>query len=104
MAFVAYNPLAGGMLSGKYPAPPLLLKDGKLKEDATTFEAPIPEVGRFSNTFAVQGALYRDRFQTAAHFRAVEIVRTAAQKKGLSLVEVALRWLVHHSALKVKEK
>jgi aflatoxin B1 aldehyde reductase len=31
------------------------------------------------------------------------IVEQAAEKHGLSMIEIALRWTVHHSALKIKD-
>ena len=33
------------------------------------------------------------------NFKAVEVIQRAAEKHGLSMVEVALRWIIHHSAL-----
>ena len=36
--------------------------------------------------------------------QAVQIVDKASQKHGLTLLETAMRWVIHHSALKTKAK
>jgi aflatoxin B1 aldehyde reductase len=77
MRFYAYNPLAGGLLTGKYPAP-----------DAG------PSAGRFTQ------ATYRDRYWRGSHFRALEIIRRACQETGSAMTEAALCWLRYHSFLK----
>ena len=81
---VIYNPIAGGLLSGKIKS---------LDQ--------VPDEGRFSDK-AVSGKLYRTRYYRDSTFKAVQIVEKAAADAGLSMVEVALRWVVHHSALKIK--
>ena len=78
---VVYNPLAGGILSGKY----------------TTMDTP--DEGRFSATNASQGAMYRERYFRPSFLKALEMIEPAAKQHQLSLIEIALRWLVHHSKL-----
>ncbi|OGM51314.1 hypothetical protein ABOM_000422, partial [Aspergillus bombycis] len=80
---VIFNPLAGGFFSGKY------------KTTGT------PTDGRFSDQNAVLGKMYRDRYFKSSTFHALEIIEPVIQKYGLSMVEVALRWCVHHSALNI---
>ena len=75
-AFVAYNPLAGGLLTGKHAA------NGEVKD------------GRFKNN-----PNYLPRFYTSSNFRALEIIQHACEADGLSMVEATYRWLIHHSAL-----
>jgi aflatoxin B1 aldehyde reductase len=82
---VIYNPLAGGLFSGKIKS-----------KDIT------PSDGRFSNT-AGSGQQYRERYFKNETFKALQIVENAVEKHSLSLVETALRWCVHHSELKVKD-
>ena len=65
----AYNPLAGGLLTGKHDA------------------AAPPRGGRFSSE------LYRRRYWNAAQFDAVARARSIAADTGLSLIELSLRWL-----------
>lgn len=80
---VVYNPIAGGLFSGK-------LKSADV----------VPESGRFSDT-ANSGVRYRERYLRDSTFAALQLIEAAAEKHGLSVIEVALRWVVHHSALKV---
>jgi aflatoxin B1 aldehyde reductase len=47
--------------------------------------------------------MYRERYFKDETFKALQIVENAVDKHGLTLVETALRWCVHHSALKVKD-
>ncbi|KAM3550836.1 hypothetical protein MY1884_008043 [Beauveria asiatica] len=80
---VVYNPLAGGLFSGKIKS-----KD------------VVPESGRFSDEASVQGGRYRDRYFKDGVFRALQIAEQAAvDKHGLTLIETALRWTAHHSKL-----
>ena len=72
--FIAYNPLAGGLLSGKYAD-----------------IAAIPGKGRFSGEF------YRDRYWQDRYFKAVASLLPTVRRSRIPLAEAALRWLVHHS-------
>lgn len=84
---VVYNPLAGGLFSGKY----------------TTLDTP--GEGRFSSTNSNQGKMYRERYFRGPTFEALKIIEPVVKEHNLTLIETALRWVVHHSALKVsKEK
>lgn len=71
---VVYNPVAGGLLTGKQPR-----------------EAPIPGT-RFD-----KNQLYLDRYWHPAYFDAVDRLRQIAASAGRSLVSLALNWLLHHS-------
>jgi aflatoxin B1 aldehyde reductase len=81
---VIYNPLAGGFFSGKYKS------------------ADIPSEGRYSDASGALGAQYRKRYFRDVNFEALSIVEPVAAKHNLSLVEIALRWLAHHSALDIQ--
>ncbi|XP_006783304.1 aflatoxin B1 aldehyde reductase member 3 [Neolamprologus brichardi] len=87
MRFYAYNPLAGGLLTGKYHYED---KDGS--QPAGRF---------FGNSWA--GA-YRDRYWKKSHFQAIEVVlqalETAYGSEKPSLTSAAMRWMYHHSQLK----
>jgi len=72
---VVYNPLAGGLLTGKQRR-----------------EGPLPGT-RFDNN-----QLYLGRYWHAAYFDALDELSAAAAKAGRSLVDVALCWLLYHSA------
>ncbi|MCJ1474407.1 Aflatoxin B1 aldehyde reductase member 2 [Lambiella insularis] len=80
---VIYNPLAGGLFSGKYKS------------------AEVPTEGRYSDTSKI-GGMYRKRYFRDATFDALRLIEPVAQKHNLTLLEVALRWCVHHSALEMK--
>ncbi|RAH65096.1 aldo/keto reductase family protein [Aspergillus aculeatinus CBS 121060] len=81
---VVYNPLAGGILSGKYKT------------------QDIPEDGRYSDKSST-GTLYRKRYFKDATFDALRIIEPVAEKHGLTLPEIAFRWIRHHSLLNIKE-
>ncbi|MCJ1299638.1 hypothetical protein MMC08_002430 [Hypocenomyce scalaris] len=81
MGFYAYNPLGGGFFAGQ------LKKEGNV-EKGSRFD---PEKW--------QGKMYRARYWNDSYFGALDIVRPVAEKHGLTLAEVALRWMTHHSQL-----
>jgi aryl-alcohol dehydrogenase-like predicted oxidoreductase len=77
---IPYNPLAGGLLSGKYdPA------------------APPPEGSRF--TLGNAAETYRSRYWRSEEFAAVERLRPIAAEAGLSLVTMAIAWVLAHPAV-----
>lgn len=78
MRFYAYNPMAGGLLTGRYAR----------FEDA-------PSDGRFTHR-----PNYQKRYWKKSFFEAVELVRRAAEKYGLGTVEAVYRWLAFHSMLR----
>ena len=82
---VVYNPIAGGLLSGKIKSVDQVPDDG----------------GRFSDNGG-HGQLYRNRYYRESTFKAVQTIEKAATEAGLTMVETALRWMVHHSALNIK--
>jgi aryl-alcohol dehydrogenase-like predicted oxidoreductase len=77
---IPYNPLAGGLLSGKY--------------DPT---APPPEGSRF--TLGNAAETYRSRYWRSEEFAAVERLRPIAAEAGLSLVTMAIAWVLAHPAV-----
>merc|ERR1712093_728272 len=82
---VVYNPIAGGLFSGKYKS-----KD-------------IPSEGGYSDAVGRMGEMYRKRYFKDSTFDALKIIEPVAEKHGLTMVETALRWVVNHSALNVKD-
>lgn len=79
-SFVAYNPLAAGLLAGKYTAP-------------VSDEDKVPK-GRFKDN-----PNYLPRFYTGPNFEAVELIRQACDAASISMVEATYRWLLFHSSL-----
>jgi 1-deoxyxylulose-5-phosphate synthase len=72
---IVYNPLAGGLLTGKQH------RDRPLS--GTRFDS---------------NQMYLDRYWHPAYFDAVDELQEAATQAGLTLVELSLAWLLHHSA------
>ncbi|KAJ7208769.1 Aldo/keto reductase [Mycena haematopus] len=83
IAFYEFNPLAGGFFTDRYTS-----IDEK-SEAGSRFDAK----GR-------QGQNYRARYWKPAYFDALAEVRPVVAKHGLSMAEVALRWISHHSLLR----
>jgi aflatoxin B1 aldehyde reductase len=44
------------------------------------------------------------RYFRDAAFEALEVIEKAIQPHGLTMIETALRWLVHHSELRLANK
>jgi 1-deoxyxylulose-5-phosphate synthase len=72
---IAYNPLAGGFLSGKY----------------RSLDEPPPGT-RF--TLGKTGDLYRERYWQQAQLEAVEHLRRHFEKRGKALATVAIAWVL----------
>ncbi|MFZ0960693.1 MAG: aldo/keto reductase [Terriglobia bacterium] len=72
VAVVPYNPLAGGLLTGKH----------------SRQSGPAPGT-RFDGN-----KMYQDRYWHDDDFAAVEELRAIAQEAGKTLVELALRWML----------
>ncbi|KAG9002387.1 hypothetical protein FRB93_011504 [Tulasnella sp. JGI-2019a] len=85
MRLVIYNPVAGGLLSGKF----LSSKDTDNAEKGSRFDKDL-----------AGGKIYSRRYVNDDTFQAVKVVHEAAVKEQLTLIEVALRWLQHHSVLR----
>ena len=71
--FIAYNPLAGGLLTGKHIG-----------------AQNSPPKGRFS------GQYYRARYWKEEYFHAVDRLAAAARRAHIPPTDVAIRWLLHH--------
>nr|XP_017202003.2 aflatoxin B1 aldehyde reductase member 4 isoform X1 [Oryctolagus cuniculus] len=86
MRFYAYNPLAGGLLTGRYKY-----------EDQ---DAKKPEGRFFGNNWA---ETYRNRYWKEEHFKGIALVEKALQaaygSSAPSMTSAALRWMYHHSQL-----
>ncbi|KAK0520301.1 hypothetical protein OC835_007254 [Tilletia horrida] len=85
MSFYIFNPLIGGFLTGAYASK----------------ESEAQPAGRFDEN-RMQGKMYRQRYWQDHYFEAVEALKPVVQKHGLTLAEVVLRWLNHHSVLDPK--
>ena len=77
MRFYAYNPMAGGLLTGRYSS----------FSDA-------PTDGRFTHR-----PNYQKRYWKESYFDALRVIQDACAKYELTTVEATYRWLAHHSML-----
>ena len=77
MRFYAFNPLAGGLLTGKH----------------TDFDSA-PSPGRFT-----ERGSYRKRYWRESLFTAVRTLVAVCERNQIPPAEAALRWLAHHSCL-----
>ena len=77
---IPYNPIAGGLLSGKHSR-----------------TAPPPEGGRF--TLGSAGSLYQDRYWHDREFDTIEALGNLAQEAGVSLVTLSVAWVLAHKAI-----
>lgn len=71
---MVYNPLGGGLLTGRH-----------------SFGAN-PSEGRFGDSRLAK--MYKERYWNAAVFEAIADLVTLAEKAGIPMTELALRWLV----------
>ncbi len=81
MSFYAYNPLAGGLLTGRY-----------------TSAKNLPKEGRF-----VDRDNYLERYWKQEYFDALQALFEACAAHGIDPVKAAFSWLVNHSLLDAGE-
>ncbi|MDB5416451.1 MAG: Aryl-alcohol dehydrogenase [Rubritepida sp.] len=80
IAVIPYNPLAGGMLTGKH--------------DRT---APPPAGSRF--TLGSAGARYQERYWNQREFETIEALRPIAAEAGMSMAKMAMAWVLANPAI-----
>ncbi|KII89017.1 hypothetical protein PLICRDRAFT_139183 [Plicaturopsis crispa FD-325 SS-3] len=83
IAFYEFNPLGGGFFTGRYNS----------LDDAV-------EAGSRFDPAKVQGKSYRNRYWNEPYFKALASIRAVAEAHGLTMSEIALRWVSHHSLMK----
>jgi len=86
VGFMAYNALAGGMLTGKYSEVPAAADDTDRRRATASFAAPR---GRM-DTRGWGGTLYR--YRTEAAQEAIRQYQALATQHQLTLTELSLRW------------
>jgi aryl-alcohol dehydrogenase-like predicted oxidoreductase len=77
---IPYNPIAGGLLSGKYDR-----------------QAPPTEGSRF--TLGNAGSNYQNRYWHDREFDTVEALMSVAKEAGVSLVTLAVAWVLSNGAI-----
>ncbi|KAJ7916808.1 Aldo/keto reductase [Mycena leptocephala] len=83
IAFYEFNPLAGGLLTDRY----------------TSMDTKAESGSRFDPEF-MAGKAYRGRYWKPEFFDALAAVRAVVTAHGLTMAEVALRWVSHHSLMR----
>ncbi|KAF5391077.1 hypothetical protein D9757_003113 [Collybiopsis confluens] len=83
ISFYEFNPLGGGFFTGRY----------------TSLEDQVEPGSRFDPN-KPQGQNYRHRYWNEPYFEAMGSIQTVAEKHNLTMAEVALRWVSHHSLMK----
>ncbi|KAG0246401.1 aflatoxin B1 aldehyde reductase member 2 [Mortierella sp. GBAus27b] len=81
ISFYAYNPLGGGLLSGKI----------KLEDDVTEGSRYDPKTP--------YGNYFRERYWNRLNLEGVQILDAAAKANNLTMIEASFRWMKHHSGL-----
>ncbi|WP_421988783.1 aldo/keto reductase [Roseococcus sp.] len=80
IAVIPYNPLAGGMLTGKHLA-----------------DAPPTPGSRF--TLGEAGPRYQERYWNRREFETVEALKPVAAEAGMSMATMAMRWVISNPAI-----
>jgi 1-deoxyxylulose-5-phosphate synthase len=81
LAVLSFNPLAGGLLTGKY--------QGGL----------IPEKGRFSPEIGPFGEIYRQRYWHEREFHTIEMLRDVASRQAVSLATLSVAWVLANPSI-----
>jgi aryl-alcohol dehydrogenase-like predicted oxidoreductase len=76
LAVMPYNPLAGGLLTGKH------------RLDVQ------PETGRFTATLGDAGARYQERYWHKHEFETIDKLNAIAKQSGTSLTKTSLAWVL----------
>jgi aryl-alcohol dehydrogenase (NADP+) len=80
VAVIPYNPLAGGLLSGKHDR-----------------HAPPPAGSRFQ--LGTAGARYQERYWHQQEFETIDALIRVAAEAGMSMTTMALRWVLSNPAI-----
>lgn len=81
VAVTPFNPLAGGLLTGKYR-----------KEET-------PSEGRFSIANGQFGKIYQERYWQEREFEAIARIEAIADTRGLAMPTLAVSWLMANSSV-----
>jgi aryl-alcohol dehydrogenase-like predicted oxidoreductase len=81
LAVNCYNPLAGGLLTGRYT------------------KADDPDKGRFSSELGGFGAMYKARYWREREFETIDQLLTIAGDLGEPLPKIAIAWIMANPAI-----
>jgi aryl-alcohol dehydrogenase (NADP+) len=80
LAVIPYNPLAGGLLTGKHK-----------------HAAPPPEGSRF--TLGTAGGMYTERYWKDREFATVDAITSLAKETGIAMTTLAVAWVLANPAI-----
>ncbi|MBB1604759.1 aldo/keto reductase [Variovorax sp. UMC13] len=80
LGVIPYNPLAGGLLTGKY-------QPGSKPQENTRF------------TLGTAGTMYQDRYWNERSFNAVQGLHALAQEAGVPLATLAVAWVLANPSI-----
>ena len=80
IAVIPYNPLAGGLLTGKHDR-----------------KAPPPQGSRFQ--LGTAGSRYQQRYWHDQEFESIDAIRAVAGEAGMSMATLAMRWVLSNPAI-----
>ncbi|KAH9204792.1 NADP-dependent oxidoreductase domain-containing protein [Leptodontidium sp. 2 PMI_412] len=83
ISLYAFQPLAAGFLTGRYQRSQIEFEEGS----------------RFDSKQRI-GKVTQGRYINDSYFDALDLIKEVADKHRLTIAEIALRWLEHHSLLK----
>jgi 1-deoxyxylulose-5-phosphate synthase len=81
LAVIPYNPLAGGLLSGRYR------------------HSDTPEKGRFSAELAGFGKLYQSRYWHEREFETIGKIQEIAKQQGTPMATLSVAWILANPAI-----
>jgi aryl-alcohol dehydrogenase-like predicted oxidoreductase len=81
LAVIPYNPLAGGLLSGRYR------------------HSDTPEKGRFSAELGGFGKLYRARYWHEREFETIGKIQEIAKRQGTPMATLSVAWILANPAV-----
>ena len=81
LAVISFNPLAGGLLSGRYK------------------HSDKPDKGRFSAEVGQFGAMYQARYWHEREFATVEKIREVAEQERTPLATLSVAWILANPAI-----
>ena len=81
IAVIPFNPLAGGLLSGRYK------------------HSDTPEKGRFSVELGQFGAMYQARYWHEREFETVGKVQEIAEQQGTPMATLSIAWILANPAI-----
>jgi aryl-alcohol dehydrogenase-like predicted oxidoreductase len=81
LAVIPFNPLAGGLLSGRYK------------------HSDTPETGRFSTELGQFGKLYQARYWHEREFETVGQVQKIAEQQGTPMATLSVAWVLANPAI-----